>query len=181
VENKVYEVDVSESVVEWIGRNITGSHYGTVNILNGTIPVRRSLPHGGSFLIDMDSIRNLDIQNTTLNRVLVDHLKSDDFFDVKKFPTSRFDIILAQPVDGVKPGAVNYQMKGKLTMKNITQEVAFNAVVSLREDLAVVAETHFDIDRTLWSVNYGSGKFFEKLGRHLVYDNITLQLKLVAK
>ena len=43
-----------------------------------------------------------------------------------------------------------------------------------------VAQAHFDFDRTLWNVVYGSGRLFEKLGMHLVNDLISLQLKIVA-
>jgi len=181
VEERVYSIDIAESVIEWTGRNITGSHYGTLNILTGSVPIRRGLPVNATFTIDMDSIRNLDVQDPALNKILVSHLKSDDFFHIKKFPTARFETTAFKPVAGAKAGGRNYDVTGKLTMKGITNAVSFPTVVSLRDDLAIVAEAHFDIDRTLWNVNYGSGKFFEKLGRHLVYDIISLQLKLVAK
>jgi len=181
VEERVYTVDIAESVIEWTGRNITGAHYGTIHILSGSVPIRRGLPAKATFTIDINSITNFDVQDPTLNQVLVNHLKSDDFFDVKKFPTARFDSTVFKPIAGAKAGVPNYEVTGKLTMKGITNDVSFSTVVSLRDDLALTAEAHFDIDRTLWNVNYGSGKFFEKLGRHLVYDTISLQLKLVAK
>ncbi|MGB8356602.1 MAG: YceI family protein [Chthoniobacteraceae bacterium] len=181
VEEKVYTIDVAESVMEWTGRNITGAHYGTINLLSGSIPIRRGQPLNATFTVDINSIANLDVQDPALNRMLVNHLKSDDFFDVKKFPTAKFDATVFDPIAGAKAGAPNYEVTGKLTMKGVTNDISFSSVVSLREDLAITAEAHFDIDRTLWNVNYGSGRFFEKLGRHLVYDNISLQLKLVAK
>ena len=46
---------------------------------------------------------------------------------------------------------------------------------------ALLARANFDLDRTEWNVLYGSGKFYEKLGRHLVSDLITLDLKIVAR
>lgn len=182
VEERTYEIDPAQSVIEWIGRNITGSHYGTVNILSGTIPIRRGLPSSAAFVVDMDSIANLDVLDPTLNQVLVAHLKSEDFFEVERFPTGHFDSTSFVPIDGAKSGAPNYNVHGRLTLKGITHEVTFPAVIALRDDdHAIVAEAHFDIDRTQWNINYGSGKLFEKLGRHLVYDNITLQMKLVAR
>jgi hypothetical protein len=48
-------------------------------------------------------------------------------------------------------------------------------------DGSLNGNAHFDFDRTLWNVLYGSEKFFEKLGMHLVNDNITMELFLVAK
>jgi len=180
VEDKVYTIDNAQSVVEWIGRNLTGSHYGTINILSGSIPVKRGMPISASFTLDVDSIANHDLQDPALNNLLVAHLKSDDFFDVKKFPTASFEATSFKPRDGAKPGAPNFQVTGRLTMKGVTHEITFPAVITLRDDGVIVAEAHFDFDRTQWNINYGSGKLFEKLGRHLVYDIITLQMKLVA-
>ena len=41
-------------------------------------------------------------------------------------------------------------------------------------------DAHFDIDRTRWNVNYGSGKLYDGLGMHLVNDDVSLQIRLVA-
>jgi hypothetical protein len=37
------------------------------------------------------------------------------------------------------------------------------------------------IDRTLWNVLYGSGKYFRRLGGHLVNDQIEIQLRIVTR
>ena len=183
IQNKVYAVDTAESVIHWIGRNIAGARHGTINLLSGSIPIVRGQPEKVSFIIDMDSIRNADIQDSALNRILVDHLKSDDFFDTKQFPKARFDATEFKPIEGTEKsgGVPNYQVTGKLAIKGITHEINFPAVLLLKEDGSLAAEAHFDIDRTLWNINYGSGKLFEKLGKHLVHDFITIELKLVAK
>jgi rhodanese-related sulfurtransferase len=46
---------------------------------------------------------------------------------------------------------------------------------------ALVSEAHFDIDRTRWNVIYGSTRFFENLGMHLVFDLISFQVRIVAR
>ena len=43
------------------------------------------------------------------------------------------------------------------------------------------AQASFAIDRTLWEVLYGSGKYFRNLGGHLVNDLIELQLRIVTR
>jgi hypothetical protein len=48
-------------------------------------------------------------------------------------------------------------------------------------DGRLAAEAHFDIDRTQWNVLYGSGKYYEKLGKHLVHDDVTILLKLITR
>jgi len=57
----------------------------------------------------------------------------------------------------------------------------FEAVIENLADGALAAEAHFDLDRTRWGVIYGSGRFFEHLGMHLVYDPISVQVRIVAR
>jgi polyisoprenoid-binding protein YceI len=128
----------------------------------------------------MDSITNNDIEDKALNAMLVSHLKSEDFFDVKNFPTASFELSQITMKSDAKPGGVNAEVRGALTMKGVTGEVNFPALIEMRKDGALAAEAHFDIDRTRWNVLYGSGKFYEKLGMHLVHDNISLGLKIIA-
>jgi hypothetical protein len=51
----------------------------------------------------------------------------------------------------------------------------------VEEDGTLKAHAHFDFDRTLWNVKYGSAKFFKLLGMHLVDDLVSLDLKIVAR
>jgi len=53
-------------------------------------------------------------------------------------------------------------------------------MIGLTPDGLIAADEHFDIDRTGWNLLYGSGKFYEKLGKHLVNDAVSLALKLVT-
>ena len=48
-------------------------------------------------------------------------------------------------------------------------------------DNKLVAEAQFDIDRTRWNIIYGSNRFFSHLGMHLVYDLISLQMKIITQ
>jgi hypothetical protein len=48
-------------------------------------------------------------------------------------------------------------------------------------DGSLTALAQIDIDRTRWNVLYGSGRFFQMLGKHLVNDAITLFVKIVAQ
>ena len=72
-------------------------------------------------------------------------------------------------------------MAGELTLKGVRRALAFPAILGPTPDGTLAADAHFDIDRTEWNVLYGSGKFYEKLGKHLVNDVISLALKLVTQ
>jgi polyisoprenoid-binding protein YceI len=78
------------------------------------------------------------------------------------------------------PGTPNYRITGAMTIKGISNPVVFPALIAPRADGGLNAQAHFDINRTLWQVQYGSGKLFEKLGMHLVNDCITLDLQVMA-
>ncbi len=135
----------------------------------------------GEFTLDMESIADIDLADAALNRILIGHLKSDDFFDTKQFPTARFHLRHIMVNRHAKPGNINAEVIGALTLKGITEELGFPALIEALPDGALAAEAHFDIDRTRWNVLYGSGKFYEWLGRHLVNDDISLGVHIVTR
>jgi rhodanese-related sulfurtransferase/polyisoprenoid-binding protein YceI len=173
-----YEVNLETSRVEWAGRNLTTTHHGTIKLRAGHIDVRDGRPVEGGFALNMESIENLNIQETKLREVLVWHLKSDDFFNVQHFPLAELKLSKITPVPNARPGNPNYEVNGTLTIKGVSGEVSFPAIVAVTPDGVLAADAHFDIDRTRWNILYGSGKFYEKLGMHLVNDEISIALKL---
>lgn len=177
----MHEIDRETSKVEWTGRNLTGAHSGILKLSDGSIEVAGGQPLRGSFTLDMNSIANADIEDGDMRQLLIEHLKSDDFFDVQRFPEAKFRISKCTAVPGAKPGRPNYEITGELTMKGVTREIVFPAMLGLTTDGVLAADAHFDIDRTQWNVLYGSGKFYEKLGKHLVNDEISLALKLITR
>ncbi|MCB0575506.1 MAG: YceI family protein, partial [Saprospiraceae bacterium] len=91
-----YNVDVNSSTVVWTGYKVTGKHTGTVKIKNGNLSWDNGQLTGGSFEIDMNSITCTDQEGEWAQK-LVGHLKSEDFFGVEKYPTSKFVITKAIP------------------------------------------------------------------------------------
>lgn len=57
------------------------------------------------------------------------HLKSDDFFSVEKNPTATFIMTSVAPLADVKAGEPNFNVTGKLTIKGITNDVTFPAMI----------------------------------------------------
>lgn len=174
----VHQLNVETSRIEWTGRNLTTTHHGTLKLSAGHIEVRNGQPVGGAFTIDMESLENLNIQDPNLRQVLVGHLKSDDFFDVQRFPAAELQLGKVTPLPKARPGSPNYDVQGTLTLKGVSGQISFPAIVAPATDGLLAADAHLDMDRTRWKVLYGSGKFYEKLGMHLVNDEITLGLKL---
>jgi polyisoprenoid-binding protein YceI len=134
----------------------------------------------GTFEIDMDSIENINLEGDELQPVLVSHLKSDDFFLVKAFPKAKFIINGGKLAEEPHLSAPNYEVNGTLDLRGVKADISFATTISHTDSDGLIAEAHFDIDRTRWNVIYGSTRFFENLGMHLVFDLISFQLKIVA-
>lgn len=174
-----YSVDTKQSGIEWTGRNPNTTHFGTLAFQNGRITVADGLI-GGTFDIDMRSIKNTSLEGDESQPVLIDHLESDDFFFVKMFPTATFTIKRAKLLDEPTLTAPNFDLTGSLKLRGLTREVEFPATLTPLTDEMIGIEAHFDIDRTKWDIIYGSSRFFEHLGMHVIFDLISIQLRIVA-
>ena len=89
-------VDTKESSVKWTGSKLASSHEGYVKIQKGSLSIDHGTLVGGQFAIDMNSISCTDIESEKYNKKLVDHLKNDDFFNVKDFPVATIKITSAK-------------------------------------------------------------------------------------
>ncbi len=175
-----YSVDTGQSVIDWFGRNRTTTHHGTLRISSGEFGFADG-ELTGVFEVDMTSIRDIDLEGDPLQPQLIWHLKSADFLFVEMFPRASFTITSARQVEGVPSSLPNFRIQGTFNLRGVKQEIAFPATASAPQDGEVRVEAHFDIDRTRWGVLYGSTRFFEHLGYHLVYHAVSLQLRLVAR
>jgi rhodanese-related sulfurtransferase/polyisoprenoid-binding protein YceI len=179
LEDRSYRVDVDHSIIEWRGRNPNTAHFGTIRIVSGELVAKDGI-FTGMFDIDMDSITNINLEGDELQPILITHLKSDDFFLTKLFPRARFKINKAIPVKEPFVSLPNYEINGTLELRGVKAQQDFMATVAKTAENNLVAEAHFDIDRTKWGVIYGSARFFEYLGMHMVFDLISFQVRIVA-
>jgi polyisoprenoid-binding protein YceI len=181
VRDGIYPLDTEKSIVEWTGRNINNRHYGRIAISGGEVVLANGIPVSGRFVLDMTSISNLDLQDEGWRGMLLRHLKSEDFFDVERYPTAIFELRGAAAITGATPGTPNVEIAGKLTVKGTTRPLCFPAMVAAQADGTLKAQAAIDLDRTLWGVCYGSGRLYERLGMHLVNDLISIELFIVTQ
>jgi polyisoprenoid-binding protein YceI len=180
IEDRAYRVDIEHSLIEWTGRNANNKHVGSVRLSDGEIRVSAGAV-GGHFEIDMRSIRNYNLEGDELQPVLIAHLESDDFFFVKLFPKAAFTINSVELAAAPYLSASNAVVKGQLTLRGIKRPIRFPATVTRPADGGIAAEAHFDIDRTRWNAIYGSARFFEHLGMHMVFDLVSIEVRIVAR
>lgn len=174
-----YQVDADQSLVEWAGHNPNTRHDGTVRMIKGEIGVTNGKPVG-TFEIDMNAIENKSLAGDESQPVLISHLKSDDFFFTRLFPTATFTIKSGTPKKEPYISAPNVDVQGELTLRGVKAGLSFPATVYQAIDGTITAKARFDLDRTRWGIIYGSARFFEYLGMHLVFDIIHVDVKIVA-
>ncbi|MGE4293043.1 MAG: YceI family protein [Desulfovibrio sp.] len=176
-EQRRYELLTGESVIGWEGRNRVGSHQGLLAFASGDLDFSGAEVAGG-FRLDMRSIEDKDLADEELRRILVAHLLSEDFFDARNHPFAQLRIDRVEPTDA-EPGRPSHRLSGMLEMRGMSQSFHCEATLANLEEGRIVLETHFDLDRTRWGVNYGSGTFFRFLGYHLVYDFVSVRVRAV--
>jgi polyisoprenoid-binding protein YceI len=176
----VLPVDTKASKVEWLGEKVTGKHNGTVMLQSGTVEVAGGRLTGGTFVIDMKSIKDLDLEDAGYNAKLVGHLNSDDFFSVEKNPTATFKITSVAPIKGAAAGKPNYTVNGDLVIKGITNRISFPATVTIAGGTVTAVGTT-KVDRTKYDIKYGSGSFFDNLGDKAISNDMTITFNVVAK
>lgn len=170
-----YQVDVSRSELSWTGRKLTGNHTGTVYLKSGSLVMDKGDLVKGSFVIDMTSMQNDDIEDADSRAKLMGHLRSDDFFGTASYPDAKVVIKDVEPGDSDNV----YDVTADLIIKNTTNTITFPA--TLQEiNGKVEATADITFDRTKWNVRYGSGSIFKSLGDKTIYDDIDMSVKLVA-
>jgi polyisoprenoid-binding protein YceI len=179
LEDRTYKVNIEKSLIEWAGRNPNSKHHGTIQIAGGDITVM-SGKVTGNFEIDLNSIKNINLEGDPLQPILISHLKSDDFFFVKMFPKACFELHSAFPLKNPTFTAPNFEVHGALELRGVRADLQFPATLNRLQDGQIAVEAHFDIDRTRWNIIYGSSRFFQHLGMHLVFDLVSIQVRIVA-
>ena len=133
---------------------------------------------GGEIIIDMNSISVHDIEHPKWNQSLVEHLKTEDFFDVKKFPVAILQILSSKKSYINDKLNSNVEISGELTIKNITNKVLIHSYIDFDRN---ISEGQLIIDRTKWDIKYGSNSFFDNLGDKAIYDDFVLNFTLISK
>ena len=154
------------STLHWVGAKVTARHDGGFNTFSGTLQVVDGTPAKSQVKVEiaMDSV-------FTEPEKLVTHLKSDDFFDVQKFPTATF---VSQAIaEGGTDGA-SHTVTGVLTLHGVSKTLTFPASIELT-DGAVTVKAEFAINRKDFGIVYPGQP------DNLIADQVLLKLDIHAK
>ena len=153
VDGAAYTIDTT-STITWVGSKPTGKHTGTFKLSGGTFIVKDGELKGGTFTINIHSLNNEDLAADAGSKAKLEgHLKSPDFFDAAKYPTAKFEITSVEPNTDTTKKEVTHIIKGNLTLKDSTKNVAIPAKITI-DTKTLAASATFSIDRTLWGMNY---------------------------
>ncbi|SDR05241.1 Polyisoprenoid-binding protein YceI [Chryseobacterium soldanellicola] len=162
---EVLAVDNATSVVNWKAFHKGGMapRWGTLSVKSGDLSVENGQVTAGNFTIDMNSIKVNPASVTEKDKKpeeLETHLKSADFFDVAKNPTSDFKItsvtdLAEAPKDAV--AGANKTVSGNLTLSGKTVNVTFPAKVDVVENSASV-QAKFTVNRADWGIKFGTSE-----------------------
>jgi polyisoprenoid-binding protein YceI len=164
-----YIIDFKSSSVNWRGENLTGGgHDGSVKVSSGNVVVMKNNIASGRIKINMNDMTCTDIADPGTNSKLINHLKAEDFFNTTQFPDASFEITNCAPAKG--NNGTTHNLKGKLTIKGITQEISFPVKIdSEAGKMHVVGDMIFD--RSLFNVKYPSaGEYAAKNEVKMKFD-----------
>ncbi len=155
-------LDQEHSRINFVGSKPDGSHKGGFKTFTADATVDVENPSDGSLEIVIDSASLFSDDEKLTN-----HLKSPDFFDVRKHPKITFKATkITHATDEVKA-----KITGKLKMLDKEVEITVPVVAEMAED-KITLTTDFKIDRTKWGMVYGKGK---------INDEVAITAVLVLK
>ncbi|MCE9501258.1 MAG: YceI family protein [Leptospira sp.] len=111
-----FEVDPGHSSVNFQVRHLVTNVNGLFTDFNGSFTFDEKKPETSkvSFKVKVTSIN-------TNEKKRDDHLRSEEFFDIKKFPEMSFESTKI-----ASAGKNKYKLEGNLTIKGVTKKVVFD-------------------------------------------------------
>jgi polyisoprenoid-binding protein YceI len=110
-----WEIDPAHTTVEWVARHVLTKVRGRFGKVSGAIHVEE-VPERSSVEVEIDAA---SIDSNTPDRD--NHLRSDDFLQVEKYPKLAFRSTALQPT-----GPNTFALDGDLTIKNVTRPVTLD-------------------------------------------------------
>jgi polyisoprenoid-binding protein YceI len=144
--------------IEFVGSKAGGKHDGGFKAFSGSIkPSDADITKSRiAVTIDTDSIWTDDDDKM---RKLTGHLKSPDFFDVKKYPKAEF---VSKEIKAEKKDDNTHVITGDLTLHGTTKTVSFPAKVTETPETLAIDST-FTIDRTEFGIAYAPAQVHKEV------------------
>ncbi len=166
-----YELDLAHTAVEFVARHILTKVRGRFTDFSGWIEIADN-PEESSAEVE---IKTASIQTNTEQRD--EHLKSDDFLNVEKWPVMTFRSTAVRHT-----GGANFELDGELTIRDVTRSITLQGEYLGTETnpygvtvLAATART--TLEREDWNVSWN---MVLETGGFLVSKKIDLEIEVEA-
>lgn len=162
-----YNLNIKKSQLKWTGKAAFSAYTlsGQLKAKSGNFTITDGQLTEATIVINMKSL-------SSGMKDLTKHLRSKDFFEVKKHTTASFK--LTEPIDlKVK----NPKAIGQLTIKGVTKKYAFPlSIMAVKKGYQ--AKGKLTINRTDFGIFYNSPNYFEGLKQQAIADDFELELDL---
>lgn len=175
IDAEVEELNLDESIINWAGYKITGSsHEGTLKLKQGEILTNEGELVGGSFVIDMTTLENTDLEGGTKEK-FEDHMQAEDYFDIANHPEAKFEITKIIPTQETN---VTHTIFGNLELKGASKNISFKAnVQAIEDEFGVTAD--FNLKRSDWNIGHSSEQsILDELKDNALKNEFNIKLDL---
>lgn len=168
-----YQIMGNENVLNWKGSKVGEDHLGEVSIGGGYFSVVNGKITNGEIGIDMTTISVTDIKDPEERLDLENHLKSEDFFDVRNHNAA------IMKITGSKGSGKSQVVIADLTIKGVTNTIKFDVELVPRTQ-NILIKTAFAFDRTKYGITYKS-KTVNELLDNFIKDQIVINANILAQ
>lgn len=156
--------------ITFIGRKVIGDHDFVFKTWSGYAQFKDNKVAGGNiaFQIETASVVADPNDRSKWTPKLEKHMKDPDFFDVQRFPTANF--VSTSIAADAKGPANTYTVSGKITIKGVSKDITFPAVITLENGI-----TNASADVTINRQDFGI--IYPGKPDNLIQDNVVISIK----
>jgi polyisoprenoid-binding protein YceI len=168
-----YTIDPAHSRIGFVARHAMVTKVrGTFNQFEGSGHFDAEDPSKSRLELTIEAA-SIDTRNADRDA----HLRSNDFFDMERYPTISFVSTAVEPVDDE-----HYRVTGDLTIKDVTKSVSIDleytgAAVDPFGNQRIGLEGSTTVNRKDWGVNWNAAL---EAGGVLVSEKVTLEFEVSA-
>lgn len=162
-EVRTLNVDTQASSVDFVAAKVTRDHKGKFQISDGKVELSGNTPTRLDVTVKLNSV-------TTDTEKLTGHLKSPDFFEVEKYPTSRFVATQFAP----RNEGGTHTVTGELDLHGVKKQISFPVTIAVQGNTAS-GKAEFKINRKDFGIVYPG------MPDDLIKDEVLLKLDLRFK
>ena len=166
-----YELDQAHTAVEFVARHILTKVRGRFTEFAGWIDVAEPIEESSVHV----EVKTASIQTNTEQRD--QHLKSDDFLNVEKWPVMTFDSTAIRHT-----GGATFELEGDLTIRDVTRRVTLageylGTSTNPGGKTVLAATAKATLEREDWNVSWN---MLLETGGFLVSKTVDLEIEVEA-